>query len=122
MEIFVRSVYQPKGEQCDEDFADGANSERPPTLLPQFTQIRAQTHSRKCQQKRPARKVRQACQLWLGEEAEWRQQRNQKKAQNELGKLAPQKCSLVLDGFGLAARCPIQRISQHHESDERIAA
>src|ERR1051326_2197417 len=64
-----RGQYQPKTEQCDRDFADGADQERPRPLLLQIGEVGTQSNSRERQQKSPARKVGEAADLVLAEYA-----------------------------------------------------
>jgi hypothetical protein len=55
----VRSINQSQSDQGDEDFANSADGEWPPTLLAQFAEVGAQAYTREGQQKGPSGEIRE---------------------------------------------------------------
>ena len=58
----------------------------------------------------------------LAEDAGGRERGDEQKAENEFGKLAPEKSALIADVGGLAFGSPVQRVTEHDEADEGVAA
>ncbi len=81
-----------------------------------------QTDSGKGKQECPAGEISQGGQLGLGEEADGGQQRDQKKAQDELRELLPQKCAFVFNFSRLSFGGPIYCIAEDDEADQCVAA
>ena len=117
----VRSIDQAQGHQRNEHLTDRADCKWPPALLAELAETGAQAYSCKGQQKRPAREVREAGQLWFGEVAERGEQRDEQESQHELREFFPEKSSFVADDLSLSARCPVDRIGEHDEADEGVA-
>ena len=118
----VGSKHKAQRDECAHDFSHRPYDEGPRSLLAQLTPVGAQAHSCKRKQKSPAGQVAHRSKLWLGEEAYRGKQGNQQKSQYKLGKLAPQKCALILHFRGLALRRPIDGISKNDEPYRGVAA
>src|SRR6476620_12272808 len=86
---------QSQRDRRDHYFSQRAHDERTYSLLLHLLEIDPQTNSRKREQERPARQVRQAADLVFVEDAQARQQRDQQKSQHKLGKLLPQERRLA---------------------------
>ncbi len=121
MEKAIGAVDEAEGDEGDKDFADGANREGPPALLAQLAKTGAQTDTCKREQEGPAREIGDGSELRFGEEAKRGQQRDQQKSQHKLREFAPQELRLVADGLGLAARRPVDGVSEDDEADECVA-
>ena len=59
--------------------------------------------------------------LFLGEHAERRRQRDDDEAEHEFWKLVPQERGLVLDGLRFALGRPVDRVGEHDEADGGVA-
>src|ERR1700761_7532416 len=98
MEPTIGAIDQAERDQRDEYFAYGPDHKRTPALLAQFAKACTKTDTRKCEQKCPARQIRDRCELRLSKKAERCQQRDQQESEHKLWKLPPQELRLVADG------------------------
>lgn len=113
---------QSKRNNRNHHFADRAHRERAQALLAHLLEIGAQPHASKGQKKRPARKVRDSCDLLLIEKRIRGKDGDQQETEHELRKLLPEKRGLVRYSPGLASAGPVDRVGKYNEADHGVAS
>src|SRR5204862_5002274 len=91
----------------DRQLRQRPDDEGPDALPLELAEFRLQTHAGEREQERPARQVRERGDLYLVEDLERRQQRDEEESQDELGKLLPEERSLALHRLRLTAGGPV---------------
>ena len=111
---------QSQGEGGYDNFADKAHDEGTQALLAHFTEVGAQANSGKGEKERPAREIGESRVLILGKEADRGENRDKKKAEDELREFLPKERGFVGNGLGLSARGPIDGIGEDNEANQSV--
>src|SRR5271154_32794 len=120
-EKLLGSYHQTQREYGDHDFADSAYRERAEALLAHVSEVCAQADACERQKKCPARKIGERADLVLAEKLVGGQHRDEQEAEDELGKLLPEKGCLVADRFCLALAGPVDGVGEHDEADHGVS-
>src|SRR5215472_7503157 len=109
---------KPEGDEGEEDFAEDADKDGAPALVDEVAELGAQTDAGERGQERPLGEIAERGELRVSEEAGGGEDGDRDEAEDELGKLLPEKKRLVLHVLRLPAAGPVDGVTEDDEADE----
>ena len=119
--VVVDREHHAEGEEGDEDFAENSNEDGAPALVHEVAELGAEAYSGEGGEEGPLAEVTERVELTGCEEADAGEDGERHEAEDELGELLPEEEGFALDAGGLTLRCPVDRVAENDEADERGA-